>query len=151
MLFVYIQHKRLILQYRISYKCFIERRGSGIKKIRNETARLFGYTDELVPEFRSARTEFHTILMNMNYNMDGATNHVTDHVTNHVAEQDARIESLIEFCATPKSREEMQDYLGISNRGHFSASILRPLLLEGKLKMTIPDKPKSVKQKYIQG
>ena len=32
---------------------------------------------------------------------------------------------------------------------HFSKAYLKPLLASGKLKMTIPDKPKSRSQKYI--
>jgi ATP-dependent DNA helicase RecG len=35
---------------------FVERRGSGLKKIRNETANLYGYTDDFAPKFRSTRT-----------------------------------------------------------------------------------------------
>jgi ATP-dependent DNA helicase RecG len=48
---------------------FIERRGSGLKKIRNETASLYGYTNDLAPEFRSTATEFHVVLKNMNYDL----------------------------------------------------------------------------------
>jgi ATP-dependent DNA helicase RecG len=46
---------------------FVERRGSGLKKIRNETAYLYGYTDEFAPMFKSTRTAFHVTLKNMNY------------------------------------------------------------------------------------
>ena len=46
---------------------FIERRGSGLKKIRDATADLYGYRDEFAPKFVSTRTEFHVILRNMNY------------------------------------------------------------------------------------
>lgn len=49
---------------------FIERRGSGLKKIRDATADLYGYTDDFAPEFVSTRTAFHVILKNMNYNLD---------------------------------------------------------------------------------
>ena len=73
--------------------------------------------------------------------MDGATNHVTVH--------DVRVDDLIEFYSTPRTREEMQEYLGITNRGHFRTNILKPLLESGHLKMTIPDKPNSRNQKYV--
>jgi ATP-dependent DNA helicase RecG len=46
---------------------FVERRGSGLKKIRNETANLYGYTDAFAPKFKSTRTAFHVTLKNMNY------------------------------------------------------------------------------------
>jgi ATP-dependent DNA helicase RecG len=125
---------------------FIERRGSGLKKIRNETAELYGYTSDRAPKFESTRTAFHVTLKNMNYgNLDGATNQVTVQDNN----QDARIESLIDFCSIPRTREEMQQYLGVTNRGYFRTKIIRPLLESGQLVMTIPDKPNSRNQKYI--
>ena len=46
---------------------YIERRGSGLKKIRVETSYLHGYTEKYAPEFRSTPTAFHVILKNMNY------------------------------------------------------------------------------------
>jgi ATP-dependent DNA helicase RecG len=128
---------------------FVERRGSGLKKIQNETANLHGYTDEFAPAFKSTRTAFHVILKNMNYNLDGATNQVTVQDTIQDNNQDARIDTLIKFCAVPRTREEMQEHLGITNRGHFRTTILKPLLDAGKLSMTIPDKPNSRNQKYV--
>ena len=52
---------------------FIERRGSGIKKIRDATAELYNYTDDFKPTFISTRTAFIVALKNMNYDM-----HVND-------------------------------------------------------------------------
>jgi ATP-dependent DNA helicase RecG len=122
---------------------FIERRGSGLKKIRNETAELYGYTESRAPEFESTRTAFHAVLKNMNYNLVG--NLVGTHQVTH----QERIEALIEFCSKPRTRDEMQLFLGLSDRGHFRKSILNPLLESGQLVMTIPDKPNSRNQKYV--
>ncbi len=52
------------------------------------------------------------------------------------------------YCKIPRSRDEIQAYIQISDREHFRLSILQPLLLSGKLLPTIPDKPTSPKQKY---
>jgi ATP-dependent DNA helicase RecG len=126
---------------------FIERRGSGLKKIRDATASLYGYTDDFVPEFRSTATEFHVILKNMNYDL--RTDLVGDLVG---APQDAlqdRIQQLLDFCTIPRTRDEMQRFMGLADRGHFRESILRPLLETGRLRMTIPDKPNSRNQRYI--
>lgn len=46
---------------------YMERRGSGLKKILDETAKLPGYTDELKPQFRSTSTSFFMVLKNVNY------------------------------------------------------------------------------------
>ena len=55
---------------------------------------------------------------------------------------------LLKFCADPKSRDEMQAYINVSSRSHFSKYYLKPLLSSGKLEMMFPDKPKSKNQKY---
>jgi ATP-dependent DNA helicase RecG len=58
------------------------------------------------------------------------------------------IKGLLEFCRTPRTREEMQQFMGLNNRGHFRQKILNPLIKGGLLKMTLPDKPTSRNQKY---
>ncbi len=60
-----------------------------------------------------------------------------------------QVKMLLDFCKTPRSRKEMQELLGIEGRKAFNNNYLKPLLAEGKLKMTIPDKPNSRSQKYI--
>jgi ATP-dependent DNA helicase RecG len=119
-------------------------RGSGLKKIRNETADLYGYTEEMIPRFKSTRTAFHVILKNMNYG-----NLVGDLEGTHQDTHQERIYALLDFCSTLKTRDEMQQFIGLSDRGHFRKTILNPLLESGQLKMTIPDKPNSRNQKYV--
>ena len=60
-----------------------------------------------------------------------------------------KMEKLIEACVEPKTREEMMAFPGPMNRDHFRKAYLKPPLDSGRLKMTIPDKPKSKNQKYI--
>ena len=69
--------------------------------------------------------------------------------TGQVNSKDNRIKALIEFCEIPRTREEMQEYIGFSSRAHFREDILVPLLKEQKLMMTIPDKPNSRFQQYV--
>jgi len=76
------------------------------------------------------------------------TPHVAPHVTHHVDEMDKRA-IVIEFCKTPKSRKEIMKFLNLKDRKYFMDSILRPLMDIERLKMTIPDKPKSKLQKYV--
>ena len=67
-----------------------------------------------------------------------------------VTEQDTSKETLIlNFCTVPRSRKEIQEYLGLSGRRHFNEAYLKPLLDSGQLVMTIPDKPNSRNQKYV--
>ena len=132
---------------------YMERRGSGLRKIVSETEKLPGYTAAYKPEFSSTATDFRVILKNVNYIMCGASVHDATHDTAHDAAHDTSVISkqnlLLEFCAEPKSRDEMQTYIDVSSRSHFSKSYLKPLLSSGKLEMMFPDKPKSKNQKYI--
>ena len=123
---------------------YMERRGSGLRKIVSETEKLPGYTEALRPEFHSTATDFRVVLKNVNGNMDGA-----DQDTNHDAVQDDNREKLLQFCSEPRTREEIMEHLGLANRGNFRAAYLKPLLQSGALRMTIPEKPTSKNQKYI--
>lgn len=60
-----------------------------------------------------------------------------------------KIVSLLEFCATPRSRAEIQSFLNLKDKIHFLKTYLNPLLENGKIAMTIPDKPTSKNQKYF--
>ncbi|MCL1810405.1 MAG: AAA family ATPase, partial [Clostridiales bacterium] len=63
--------------------------------------------------------------------------------------QAERISSLLEYCAVPRTREEIQQRYGIATREYFRKKILKPLLESERLMMTIPDKPNSCNQKYV--
>ena len=70
--------------------------------------------------------------------------------TSEQASEQAMIvrEKVLEFCATAKTRDEIQKLSGISSRRYFIEKILNPLIEDGLIKMIIPDKPTSSKQKY---
>jgi ATP-dependent DNA helicase RecG len=132
---------------------FIERRGSGLKKIRNETANLYGYKEGFAPEFKSTRTEFHVILKNMNYAEPTSIVEVGTEVTTEVGTEvklaSEKLNALLKFCAVARSRKEMQEFCGIKTDEYFRKSIISPMLALGLIRMTIPDKPNSRNQKYI--
>lgn len=52
------------------------------------------------------------------------------------------------FCDTPKSREEIAEYLHIRSAYYLVTTYLKPMIEKGILGMTIPEKPKSKYQKY---
>ena len=56
---------------------------------------------------------------------------------------------VLEFCISPRMREDIQNHLGLKDRKHLRQSILKPLVEEGLLSLTIPDKPNSPKQQYV--
>ncbi len=57
-------------------------------------------------------------------------------------------ESIVEFCSVPRTRNEIVAFVGKS-RNHVMSQIVAPLVTSGKLKMTMPDKPKSSNQKFV--
>jgi len=59
-----------------------------------------------------------------------------------------REQGILDYCVTPRSREELAERFGFEAPTYFLKTYISPLLSEGKLKMTIPNKPKSKFQKY---
>ena len=100
------------------------------------------------PEYRQTEFMLDAILRNKNWNQaDSASWVVTPHDAPHDAPHDQA--GLIEFCTIPRSRREMMSFMGLADRKHFTEHYLKPLLISGKLEMTIPDKPQSRNQKYV--
>lgn len=56
--------------------------------------------------------------------------------------------ALLEFCRTPRTRQEIADYLKITTVSHAIKHHINPLVEKGLILLTIPDKPRSSKQKY---
>ena len=100
-----------------------------------------------VPEFGADPAEMPHIVAAA-HSTSQVTGEATPQVTPQVTPQDARIKQLLEFCETPRSRDEMQQFIGIIDREHFRRALLKPLLDAKQLRMTIPDKPNSRMQKY---
>ena len=130
---------------------YMERRGSGLRKIVSETEKLPGYTEAYKPEFSSTATDFRVILKNVNYYLN-QKDLVSDQDCDQVSDQDKSqdiLHAVLDFCITEKSKQEICSFIGYRNLTYFTRKYLNPLLASGQLKMTIPDKPNSRKQKYI--
>ena len=63
-------------------------------------------------------------------------------------DDDDGIKELLEFCSTPRTRNEMQDFMQLKNREYFRKKMLNPLIKGNLLNLTMPDKPTSPNQKY---
>jgi len=70
---------------------------------------------------------------------------LADAVTGQVTGQ---VQRLLAVCNGEFSRAELQEKLGLRHRDNFIEAYLQPALNAGLLEMTIPDKPRSSKQKY---
>ena len=69
--------------------------------------------------------------------------------TPQVTPQELRLRKVLSFCEVPKSRKEIQEYVDMKDRKHFKEVVLDVLLADGLLKMTLPEKPQSPKQRYV--
>ncbi|MDR1158166.1 MAG: putative DNA binding domain-containing protein [Oscillospiraceae bacterium] len=108
-----------------------EHRYSGIPTMRVEMA-AFGLPE---PIFENKRGNFVVTLKN-NLNARPPENNIK-----------AEGSSLVDFCQTPRTREEIAVFLGKTTY-YAMRSFVDPLLENGSLKMTIPNKPRSRNQKY---
>ena len=57
-------------------------------------------------------------------------------------------QEILNFCISPRSRSELGEKFGFESPSYFIKTYISPLIEEAKIKMTIPDKPKSKFQKY---
>ena len=60
-----------------------------------------------------------------------------------------QVERLLGFCSEPRSKGEIQRHLGIRSERYVRQELIRPLLDDGRLVQTMPDKPRSPNQRYV--
>lgn len=104
-----------------------ENRYSGIPTMRKE----FANAGLPAPIFSVVHGEFKVVMKNGLFEKKGSNE-----------------ESLLDFCSTPRTRAEIVAFVGKS-KNHVMAHIVGPLVKENKLRMTIPDKPKSSNQRFV--
>ncbi|MFZ3130997.1 MAG: RNA-binding domain-containing protein [Desulfosporosinus sp.] len=112
--------------------------GSGVRNLFKYCKKYTGKEPQLIEE------DIFKIIIPVS---DQATQQATQQVTQQ-AEND-KIKKLLEFCNQPKSRAEIQKFLGLKDREHLRSEILNPLIEKELIRLTIPDKPSSPKQKYF--
>lgn len=121
-----------VLAFTLEVLKITENRYSGIPTIR----RTMHEYDLLSPEFSEERGSFVVKLYNREQTANGSD-------LNAEEEKD-----LILFCKTPRTRQEICSYLGLGSVSYAVQTRVMPLVEQGILKMTVPDKPKSPKQLY---
>ena len=102
---------------------YMERRGSGLRKIINESEKLPGYTEACRPEFFSTSADFRVVLKNVNYHLEHSSIDETQ-VKTQVTISDA----ILAFCSLPHSKAEIAKHCGYKNTKNFTKKYLRPLL-----------------------
>lgn len=65
-----------------------------------------------------------------------------------VPEETVDEKNLLLFCRTPRTRQEICDYLGLSSVSYAIQTHVMPLVKAGKIRLSVPDRPRSPKQLY---
>jgi len=129
---------------------FIEKAGTGIRRIRDEVR------EQGCPEPEFETNGFFTAIFRPNPDVRaqvGAHDEAhevwpgpsRDQVTGEVTGEVTR---LLVVMKSEMKRQEIQAALGLKHEDHFREAYLVPSLKLGVIEMTIPDKPRSSKQRY---
>ena len=127
---------------------FIEKAGTGIRRMIEDARK------HKCPEPKFAVNGFFTATFWPNVEIARKiTPQITKQVSEQVGEQvtpqvTPQVMAVLEAARTARNREELQRAVGLRDREHFRKAYLEPLLVAGWLEMTIPDKPRSSKQRY---
>ena len=142
---------------------YMEKRGSGLKRILNETKALKDYKEELKPVFKSSPSQFMTIIYSVDYKDAGqVAGQVAGKETNNVTKQSLswdqvgtklglsrdQVEKLLLSAIQATSAAEIRQVMNMTNATKFKRNYIDPLLELRILAMTQPDSPKSPTQKY---
>ena len=143
---------------------YMEKRGSGLKRICNETKALDGYKEDMKPVFRSTTSQFMTIIYSVEYATKGDEIVVKPGInkeqvvtkqslSNHqvvvkLSLSIPNIGELLRKMVSPMSAKNMRLFCGQKDSTYFKANVIDSLITEGLVAMTHPDSPKSPTQKY---
>ena len=137
---------------------YMEKRGSGLKRICNETKALDGYKEELKPVFKSTTSQFMTTIYSMEYepkdqqneqNQTGMKQGLSwEQVGTKTGLSWDEVAKLFIALQEPKSMSELKEWYRWSNTTKFKAKYVRPLIEAQFVDMTLPNKPTSPNQKY---
>ena len=138
---------------------YMEKRGSGLKRICNETKALDGYKDELKPVFRSTSSQFMTTIYSMGYKPKNQQDEqYQDGIKPGLSWEQAgtkiglgwdEVEKLFIALQEPKTMTELKELYKWSNTTKFRAKYVSPLIEAQFVGMTLPNKPTSPKQRYF--
>ena len=135
---------------------YMEKRGSGLKKICNATKELDSYKEDRKPVFKSSVAQFMTTIYSMEYE-EGAskgagqvagnvTGNYSGNVTGNVTGNVKRIVFVI--GKEKLKREEIMLRLGLKGSGNFRAAYLYPAIEQGYVLKLFPESDKRRDQAY---
>ncbi len=140
---------------------YMEKRGSGLKRICNETRILESYKEDRKPKFKSSSSHFITTIYSMEYEREGISEKQVEGTssTSNVLSRDQvgtklrlsrdQVEYLLTSMKQASPAAEIRKLMGMTNASKFKKHYLDTLLEMGVIKMTQPDSPNSPTQRYV--
>ena len=126
----------------------IEAWGRGFDKIREACAKY----DAPLPEYNISASGIMVLCKACDKYLDLLYDeedlHLGQSERNHDQNGHDVVMMILDFCKEAKSIPEIMKQFGFDSRTSFRRKYLNTLVKEGRLKMTLPDKPKSKNQKY---
>ena len=144
---------------------YMEKRGSGLRKICDLSAQLDGYKAALRPEFMSEANVFYTTIKNVNYpskeeigvvkvgskvgsKVGGSVKHpVNIYGSSKRISREDLINQISNFCTEWRSPDDISVYTG-KNLRYIKEKVLSAMSSKGMLERLYPDTPNHPKQKY---
>ena len=122
----------------------IENRHSGIPTMKREMKK-YGLPE---PEFYEERDSFKVVFRNKN--VDTQNGQVSGQASGQVSGQVTEYQKLVlNYCMTPKSTQEIKNYLGLKSRRYVREKIIKPLIENNYLDYNNKNHIKANNQKYI--
>ncbi len=127
----------------------VEQIGSGIRRIR-QLCRDYKVAEPLIDVSENWVTT--AFARQIEHAADQETQHVTPQVTDKYPTSDLQVtlqvRNLIRCLDGEQTRAEILQRLRLKDRTNLAKEYIQPALVEGLIEMTIPDRPRSSKQKY---
>ncbi len=147
---------------------YMEKRGSGLKRICDETKALKTYKEGRDPVFKSSVSQFVTTIYSMEYEPAASNQVIGDDASKDTGKNQVvtkpslsshqvvvklspsvpRLKEMLQKMVEPMSAKDMRNLCGQKDHSYFKSNVIDPLLGAGIVAMTHPDTPKSPNQKY---
>ena len=133
---------------------YMEKRGSGLKRICNETMALDGYRDELKPVFKSSPSQFITVIYSVEYKDAGKdagkdTGKDAGKETVTISKPDIYVLKLLKVLGSKTlTVKDMMEMLDLKGPDNFRKKYLNPAIKGGYIALLYPEKPRKKGQAY---
>ena len=114
----------------------------GIQRVKN----LLNENGNPLPIFNVDKVTAFEVIIKPSLSLNLVTS--DEKVTKSVTKLNDTLNSIIDYCITPRSMTEIMNFMGYKHRYNVKHRYIDPLIEGGFLVMTIPEKPNSRSQKY---